>query len=479
MTSTNYFKQIVNSYLKQNALNETSLCLSENITQKNLGEIICAMANTAALEGTPYVYAFWGIDKETKALINTDFIIPNHQEIAKHLSTNTEFLINELILENNRVVVLEVQRAYGSTIQYDGVEFILKNNQAEKIDCCPTEANRLWDIIYSGKEEDFSFKIALKNVSADEVAECLDWKKLFEMLQKPLPNSPLGVMSVLCDFRFIREQNTGKYDITNLGALLLAKRLSKFKNVEYKAIRVLIYSGNNYTKPAHEQIGGKGYIIGFEGLIKYIDEHLPQTEYMDGPIRKKRSMFPILSVRELVANALIHQDLNEKGSPIISIFEDHIVISNPGIPVVEKNRFIDSPPHSRNESLAAAMHRVGICEERGSGYDKVITYIEENNLPAPEITIHDKSTSVTLWNEKPFNNLTKDELVQICYDHSCLNYVQGKVTNNFSLRTRFKLSENERYKVSRIFKLTSEAGLIKAKDGTGPKNREYVPFWVE
>ena len=116
MTSTNYFKQIVNSYLKQNALNETSLCLSENITQKNLGEIICAMANTAALEGTPYVYAFWGIDKETKALINTDFIIPNHQEIAKHLSTNTEFLINELILENNRVVVLEVQRAYGSKL---------------------------------------------------------------------------------------------------------------------------------------------------------------------------------------------------------------------------------------------------------------------------------------------------------------------------------------------------------------------------
>lgn len=479
MTSTSYFEQIVNSYIKQNALNETSLCLSDNITQKDLGKIICAMANTATLKKSPYIYAFWGIDRETKALLNTEFIIPNRQEIAKHLSTNTEFLINELTLENNRIVVLEVQRAFGSTIQYDGVEFILKDGKAEKVDCYPNKTNQLWDIIYSEKEEDFSFEIALKNVSADEVTKYLDWKILFELLQKPRPNSLLGVISVLSDLRFIREQNTGKYDITNLGALLLAKKLSTFKSVEYKAIRVLIYSGNNYTKPAHEQIGGKGYIIGFEGLINYICEHLPQTEYMDGSIRKKRAIFPILSIRELVANALIHQDLNEKGCPIVSIFEDHIVISNPGIPVVEKSRFIDSPPHSRNESLAAAMHRVGICEERGSGYDKVITYIEENNLPAPEITVHDRSTSVTLWNEKPFNNLTKDELVQICYDHSCLNYVQGKVTNNFSLRTRFKLSENERYKVSRIFKLTSEAGLIKAKDGTGPKNREYVPFWVE
>lgn len=479
MTNIDYLEQIVNSFLKQNLLNETSLCLSDNISQKVLGKIICAMANTAAIEKLPYLYAFWGIDKETKMLTNTKFVIPNNQEIAKHLSTNAEFFINELILEDNRVVVLEVQRAYGNTIQYDGVEFILENNRAEKVDCYPIKANLLWDTIYSGKEEDFSLKIALKNISADEVAEHLDWVKLFELLQKPLPNSLLGVMSVLCDFRFIKEQNTGKYDITNLGALLLSKKISMFKSVEYKAVRVLIYSGNNYTMPAHEQIGGKGYIIGFQGLIKYIDEHLPQIEYMDGPLRKKRSIFPILSIRELVANALIHQDLNEKGSPIISIFEDHIVISNPGIPIVEKYRFIDSPPRSRNESLAAAMHRVGICEERGSGYDKVITYIEQNNLPAPEITIHDKSTSVTLWYEKSFRDLTKDELIQICYDHSCLNYVQGKVTNNYSLRTRFKLDESERYKISRIFKLAVEAGLIKEKEGTGPKNREYLPFWVD
>ena len=113
-----------------------------------------------------------------------------------------------------------------------------------------------------------------------------------------------------------------KYNITNLGALLLARRLSQFKTVEYKAVRVLIYEGNNYTSPAHEQIGGKGYIVGFEGLIKYIEDHIPRTEYIAGALRKYKPKFPILSIRELVANAIIHQDLNEKGSPIISIFND-------------------------------------------------------------------------------------------------------------------------------------------------------------
>ncbi len=478
MAELSYYKQIVNSYIKQHALLEISLCLPDDISQEDLGKYVCAMANTAAVKRAPYIYAFWGIDEITKSLTDTIFDLPNLQEIANHLSANADFFIQKLVIEGKRVVVLEVQRAYRNTIQYDGIEYIISGNTLKNLNNLSEDAKKLWDIVYSENENDFTSEIAKKNVSANEVTKYLDWKKLFEMLEKPLPSSPLGVMSVLSEFRFVSEQNTGKYNITNLGALLLAKKLSMFKTVEYKAIRVLIYSGNNYTKPAHEQVGGKGYIVGFEGLIRYINEHLPQIEYIDGALRKKRSMFPILSLRELVANAIIHQDLSEKGSPIISIFGDHIVISNPGVPIVEKDRFIDSPPHSRNESLAAAMHRVGICEERGSGYDKVITYIEENNLLAPEITVHGKSTSVTLRKEKRFNKLTRDELIRICYNHTCLNYVQGKVTNNTSLRARFNMDENERYKISRTFKQAVEAGMIKEKAGTAPKNREYIPFWA-
>lgn len=478
MADMNYYKQIINAYIKQNAYNEITFCFSDDMSKKDLGKYICAMANTAVLNKTPYIYGFWGIDEITKKAKGSKFNIPYRQELEQHLSGNVVFFMQEVLLDDIQVVVLEVQRAYGNTIQYDGEELLLDGKNIKTVEEVPCKAKELWDIIYSKKEDDFLTEIAQKNVSANEIEKLLDCEKLFQMLQKPKPNSLLGVMTVLTDLRFIKEQNTGKYDITNLGALLLSKRLSMFKTVEYKAIRVLIYYGNNYTEPAHEQIGGKGYIVGFEGLIEYIYEHLPQVEYIDGALRKKKSMFPMLLIRELVANAIIHQDLKEKGAPIISIFEDHLVISNPGIPIVDKDRFIDSPPLSRNESLAAAMHRVGICEERGSGYDKIVTHIEVNNLPAPEITVHGKSTSVTLRHGKSFNQLTRDELAQICYAHTCLNYVQGKTTNNSSLRARFNLDENERYKISRAFKPALDAGLIKSKDGTGPKNREYVPFWA-
>ena len=84
-------------------------------------------------------------------------------------------------------------------------------------------------------------------------------------------------------------------------------------------------------------------------------------------------VYPELAIRELVANALIHQDLSITGSgPMVEIFDDRIEITNPGVPLVETSRMLDSPPRSRNEGLASLMRRMGSCEERGSGVDKVV-----------------------------------------------------------------------------------------------------------
>jgi hypothetical protein len=95
-------------------------------------------------------------------------------------------------------------------------------------------------------------------------------------------------------------------------------------------------------------------------------------------------MFPELAVRELVANALIHQDLFVTGAgPMVEIFDDRIEITNPGEPLVDTQRFVDTPLKSRNEGLASLMRRFRICEERGSGIDKVVQQVELFQLPAP------------------------------------------------------------------------------------------------
>ncbi len=92
----------------------------------------------------------------------------------------------------------------------------------------------------------------------------------------------------------------------------------------------------------------------FEDLIGYINGLLPSNEVVEQAIRRAVPMFPELAVRELVANALVHQDFFVTGTgPTVEIFSDRMEITNPGDPIVDPERFLDSPPKSRNEDLAA------------------------------------------------------------------------------------------------------------------------------
>jgi ATP-dependent DNA helicase RecG len=63
--------------------------------------------------------------------------------------------------------------------------------------------------------------------------------------------------------------------VTNLGAILFAKRLDDFPHLRRKAVRVIAYDGNSRIKTLREQIGGKGYAAGFDGLIGFVNNLLP------------------------------------------------------------------------------------------------------------------------------------------------------------------------------------------------------------
>ncbi len=93
------------------------------------------------------------------------------------------------------------------------------------------------------------------------------------------------------------------------------------------------YSGKNKLKTLKDQEGRFGYAVGFERLIIYINSLLPSNEVIGQALRDNVSMYPEIAIRELVANALIHQDFDERGTgPMVEIFSDRIEISNPDYP---------------------------------------------------------------------------------------------------------------------------------------------------
>jgi ATP-dependent DNA helicase RecG len=214
-------------------------------------------------------------------------------------------------------------------------------------------------------------------------------------------------------------------------------------------------------------------------LVHYINDQLPQNEEISKALRELVKMYPEIGVRELIANAIIHQDFREKGNPVVEIYTDRIEFSNPGLPIITPIRFIDDY-QSRNEVLADLMRRLRICEEKGSGIDKVISGCEAYQLPAPDFQTQEKHTKIIMYAHQTLNQMDKQDKIRACYQHCCLKYVSNEKMTNQTLRERFKIDEKNSAIVSRIINETKEANLIKDDDPNNKsfKYSKYIPFWA-
>lgn len=195
------------------------------------------------------------------------------------------------------------------------------------------------------------------------------------------------------------------YAIRRLGALLLAKGLEEFPDLARKAARVVVYTGASKLDTRLDQTGAMGYAVGFQRLVRFVMGRLPQNEVIEDALRKEVKLVPEVVIRELVANALIHQDFMISGASVmVEVYSNRVEISNPGEPVVPVERFIDGY-QSRNERLADLMRRMGICEEKSSGIDRVVQAAEVYQLPAPDFRAGHQRTVVTIYGPRPFEDI--------------------------------------------------------------------------
>lgn len=450
-----------------------------------IGEYISALSNGAALEGKPHAYMVWGVSDEGQNIVGTKFTLSTakvgNEELEnwllRLLSPRIFFRFFELLIEDKRVVLLEIEKATNKPVQFKNNEYIRIGSYKKLIKDYPEVERQLWRAF---EHHIFEEMIAKENVAEEEVLKLIDYPAYFELMHLPLPEGRKQIIQKLSEELLIRPNNSGKWDITNLGAALFARKLADFKQLQRKAVRVIQYRDNSRIETVREQEGGKGYASGFEGLIGYIDNLLPRNEVIGKALRTELPMYPELAVRELVANALIHQDFSIRGTgPMVEIFSNRMEITNPGLPLVNVERFIDSPPKSRNEALASLMRRIGVCEERGSGFDKVVHLTEYYQLPPPVIEVTEEHTKVVLFAHSDFKDMSRDDRVRACYLHCCLKYVNREYMTNTSLRERFGLEPKEASIVSRILKDALDAQLIRLLDAeTNARYYKYLPFWA-
>jgi len=450
---------------------------------EEIGQRISALSNGACIHGQDYGYLVFGIEDRTHKIIGTTFKAKSHKKgkedlehwLAQRLDPRIDFEVLEFDYDATRHISIYIIPATKERpVHFMHQAYIRVNTITRKLEDFPDKEAKIWRRRKIAFEKD----IAKDGLASSDIMALLSTETYFDLMNLPFPKDQEGIIERFAEENLVKKTKSG-LAITNLGAILFAKDLKAFELLSRKSVRVIKYKGKNKVETEREQIGVRGYAVGFLGLVNWVNGQLPANEEIGKVLRKESRMYPELAIRELIANSLIHQDFLVKGFPMIEIFSDRIEISNPGDPLITPDRFIDSYI-SRNEMLADIMRRLRFCEEKGSGLDKVIFQNELYQLPPINIKVQEHRTTVSLFSYKGIKNLDKKEKIRACYQHACLKYVSNEKMSNESLRERFKIEAKNAAIASRIIKDTFEAGLIKEDDpeSKSRKHRSYVPFWA-
>lgn len=397
--------------------------------------------------------------------------------LSQMLSPRITFNFRKVKHPDGNLVLLEIPAAITTPVEFNRIAYIRIGSATPRLSDFPEHYSKL---ITSLRPYMWEKAIAKSFVTSDEVLKLLEYTAYFKLTNQNLPDNKKGILERLSADNIIQKDVGGHWNITNLGAILFAENLDDFgTSLSRKGIRFVSYDGDNRAATVKQRVDGKrGYAKAFSGVVSYINDLLPVNEHIGSTQREPQLLFPEIAIRETIANALIHQDMTISGAgPLIELFNTRLEITNPGKSLVQTDRMIDLPPRFRNEALASLMRRMGMCEEQGTGLDKVIISIEINQLPPPKFQEMTDSMRVILFAPRSFAEMTATERVRACYQHAIIKYLDGDKMKNNTLCERFGIEKKNAAQASLVIKKALEMNVIKVADPEHPRGG-YEPIWA-
>lgn len=139
--------------------------------------------------------------------------------------------------------------------------------------------------------------------------------------------------------------------------------------------------------------------------LKFVRRNMKTATYIDPQTGKRadRTEYPVIAVRELILNALIHRDYSKHTdfTPItVKMFSDRIEIENPGglYGRMTLDKLGKTAADTRNPFIANALEVIDITENRYSGIPTVCSAMKNAGLPQPKFENEQGVFRVTLYN---------------------------------------------------------------------------------
>lgn len=469
--------------------NEEGHCVefkSNNADGERIGKYLSALSNMALLDGRDFGYLVFGVMDKTHDLCGTDLDLTKDKQgnitlefwLDSLLTPKGIFDFSSCLINDKRVLVIRVKKASGSLTMFRGEEYGRINESLVPLSSHVELKKQLWEkILFSVHEDD----VALSAIPMDELEIYLNVRGYYSLLKQPYPSNLEEVTRRLLGEGFIKRRDDSRFDITVLGALCIATSFSYFPSLSSKYVEVVRYeSDSRVSATSIPERFDSGYLFSFESIIESTLRLMGAKEVVERGIRMKQEPIPALVIRELLGNALIHQDIGpQSGKIMVECFPSRLEIWNPGYLSIDADRVIDMAPRPENRHLVEVLSRYGIGEGHGTGFDKIVQATEERILPPPLIKKEEYGVRVTVYTSRLWKDYTNEEKIRAVYFHTVLTYLEGRKATNESLRIRFGLPTTNKAQISRLLKECVGLGKIKCpSEGVGARSIYYLPYWA-
>ena len=254
----------------------------------------------------------------------------------------------------------------------------------------------LKELVLEGENKYFDQQVCHgESVSDEEIEKFCEW---LEKLARKNSENDTEIRKItrntLLSWKVLEEKN-GRIFPTNAYILLSGK-----ENWEVsRKIQCGVFKGETRSIFVDKKEFEGSIIMQLEKAYQYVLEKINLGSDIVGIYRVDKYEIPPKSIREVLANAVIHRSYLEPNDIQVALYDNRLEITSPGMLLsgVNVKRMKEGYSKLRNRAIASVFAYVNIIEKWGSGIPRIMNEIREYGLQEPEFIIFENDFRVNIY----------------------------------------------------------------------------------
>ena len=254
----------------------------------------------------------------------------------------------------------------------------------------------LKELVLEGENKYFDQQVCHgESVSDEEIEKFCEW---LEKLARKNSQNDTEIRKItrntLLSWKVLEEKN-GRIFPTNAYILLSGK-----ENWEVsRKIQCGVFKGETRSIFVDKKEFEGSIIMQLEKAYQYVLEKINLSSDIVGIYRVDKYEIPPKSIREVIANAVIHRSYLEPNDIQVALYDNRLEITSPGMLLsgVNVKRMKEGYSKLRNRAIASVFAYVNIIEKWGSGIPRIMNEIREYGLQEPEFIIFENDFRVNIY----------------------------------------------------------------------------------